>query len=64
MNVQQFVSEREAAKIFGLSPRTLLGWRLRGLGPPARRFGRTVRYALTDLDEFAARSRVNEGAVG
>jgi hypothetical protein len=61
MNDQKFVSEKTAADILGLSHRTLLQWRLRGAGPVACRFGRAVRYALSDLDKFAARSRVSSG---
>lgn len=61
MNNQQFVSERRAAEILGLSPRTLLQWRLRGDGPVPHRFGRAVRYALADIDEFAASSRTTVG---
>jgi hypothetical protein len=61
MNDQQFVSEKRAADILGLSRRTLLQWRLRGSGPVACRFGRAVRYSLTDLEEFATRSRASSG---
>jgi len=61
MPLPQFVTEKDAADLFGLSPKTLLSWRLRGLGPVVTRFGRAVRYSLRDLDAFAAKSRSNEG---
>ena len=57
MKDQRFVSERKAAEILSLSPKTLLQWRLRGLGPVPRRFGRAVRYALTDIETFATNAR-------
>ena len=53
------VDSREAAKRLGLSPRTLEAWRRRGAGPPYRRFGRAVRYALGDLDAFAQGAAVH-----
>jgi predicted DNA-binding transcriptional regulator AlpA len=61
MTNERFVSEQRAAEMLGLSPRTLLQWRLRGDGPVPHRFGRAVRYAVEDIDEFAARSRARLG---
>ena len=61
MNDQQFITERRAAEILGLSPKTLLTWRLRGIGPMSARFGRAVRYSLRDLEAFAANARDNRG---
>jgi hypothetical protein len=45
---------RYAAARLGLSPRTLERWRVLGTGPVFRRLGRAVRYALVDLEAFAA----------
>ena len=45
---------RQAAAELGLSPRTLERWRVLGTGPVFRRLGRAVRYALVDLEAFAA----------
>ncbi len=42
----------EAAKWLGLSPRTLEKWRVTGQGPRYRKFGRSVRYAISDLETF------------
>jgi predicted DNA-binding transcriptional regulator AlpA len=62
MTDQRFVSEQRAAEMLGLSPRTLLQWRLRGEGPVPHRFGRAVRYALADIDVFVASARLTGGA--
>ena len=42
-----------AAKLLGLSPKTLERWRLEGGGPKYRKFGKRVMYAETDLSEWA-----------
>ena len=52
--VSQFVKEQRAAEILGLSVKTLRGWRLRGNGPRYAKLGRSVRYAICDLEDFAA----------
>jgi predicted DNA-binding transcriptional regulator AlpA len=44
---------KEAADWLGLSARTLERWRLTGEGPPFRKLGRSVRYAIADLVAFA-----------
>lgn len=46
------VTDREAAKVLGLSVATLRAWRLRRRGPRYLRFGRAVRYLIADLDRF------------
>jgi len=45
---------RRAAAHLGLSPRTLERWRVLGTGPVFRRLGRCIRYAVADLEAFAA----------
>jgi len=52
----QFISESGAAQILALSVKTLRGWRVRGDGPRYAKFGRAVRYAICDLEAFAAAS--------
>ena len=37
--------------------RTLERWRLTGAGPPYTKIGRTIRYAIGDLDGWMARHR-------
>ena len=48
----QAMTDREAAKVLGLSVATLRAWRLRRRGPRFLRFGRAVRYLIADLDRF------------
>ncbi len=45
----------QAAQFLSVSPRTLEDWRLRGGGPPFRKYGRLVRYLRGDLIAFAER---------
>jgi hypothetical protein len=54
--VTQFVKEQRAAEILSLSVKTLRSWRLRGDGPRYAKMGRSVRYAISDLEAFAAAS--------
>jgi Helix-turn-helix domain len=44
MELDEFLSEEEAAAAIGKSLRTLRQWRRRGIGPPYVLFGRTIRY--------------------
>jgi hypothetical protein len=52
-----FTSNQEAAEYLKLSPRTLEKLRVGGGGPPFRKLGRRVVYALADLEEWAARGK-------
>lgn len=62
MDEQQFITERKAAEILSLSPKTLINWRRKGVGPVARRFGgRVVRYLLSDIEAFTANSCLGAG---
>jgi predicted DNA-binding transcriptional regulator AlpA len=48
------LDETNAARILGLSVKTLRRWRWAGKGPAFRKLGRAVRYALSDLEAFIA----------
>jgi excisionase family DNA binding protein len=48
----QAVTEREAARILGLSVATLRAWRLKSRGPRFVRFGRSVRYLESDIAQY------------
>jgi hypothetical protein len=50
----RYLTNAEAAEYLRLSPRTLEKQRHFGGGPPYCKFGRAVRYALTDLESWAA----------
>lgn len=51
------MTTQQAAAWLCVSPRTLEDWRLRGGGPFFRKLGRSVRYALSDLQAFIDRGR-------
>jgi excisionase family DNA binding protein len=48
----QLKDEREAANFLGVSVSGLRKWRNRGIGPRYCRFGRLIRYRLSDLNEW------------
>ncbi len=52
-----FVTTREAATYLRLRPATLERWRSVGGGPPFRKLGGRVVYALEELDAFADAGR-------
>lgn len=47
----------QAAKYLDVAPNTLANWRVRGGGPNYSKIGRTVVYAVVDLDDFRAQRR-------
>ena len=53
MSNPKLLTEREAAEVLSLKPDTLRRWRWSGGGPPFRKLGRAVRYAMSDLAGFA-----------
>ena len=53
-----FLSETEAAEYLSLAPSTLNRWRVENRGPRHRKFGSAVRYAIADLEDFAASAAV------
>lgn len=46
------VSEKEAALVLGWSVKTLQNRRWRGLPPRFMRLGRSIRYRLSDLQDY------------
>ena len=52
-NSKMFFTTREAAALLTLSPRTLDRYRETGEGPPFFRMGASIRYARSDLMEWA-----------
>ncbi len=53
-----YLSAAAASAYLGDVPiRTLERWRLTGAGPPYTKIGRTIRYAIEDLDGWMARHR-------
>ena len=54
--VPQVYSTKEAARLLGVSHRTLEDWRTRGAGPRFIMLGRLVRYRAIDLERFVNRN--------
>ena len=52
-----FVDTEAAARYLALSPHSLECYRSRGGGPPFYKFGKFVRYAVGDLEAWAAERR-------
>ena len=50
----QYLTEKQASEHLGMAVKTMQRWRWQGFGPPYCRFGRSVRYPLRSLDEWAA----------
>jgi predicted DNA-binding transcriptional regulator AlpA len=50
---KRYLTNNESAAYLGLGRQTLPKLRLRGTGPVFRKFGRSVRYAVEDLDVWA-----------
>jgi hypothetical protein len=45
-------TEEQAAKFYGLQPKTMANWRHRGFGPPFIKVGGRIGYLERDLIEF------------
>ena len=54
---QQHLNQRELAKRWGISPRTLERWRSIGFGPAFLKLGGRVAYRLSDIEAFEAAQR-------
>jgi len=52
------ISEKDASHYLGMSRSFLRIARMRGRGPAYLRLGRTIRYAIVDLDAWLASRRV------
>lgn len=60
--VRKRLKETELAEIYGLSVKTLQGWRHRHIGPPYLKIGRSVRYDPDAVDAyFAAKTVETQG---
>jgi predicted DNA-binding transcriptional regulator AlpA len=52
-------NEAEAADRLGVAAATLRNWRQQKVGPNYRKFGRSIRYLDSDLDEYIAASHAS-----
>ena len=57
MNTKIFLTQRELSDRWCLSPRTLEGWRDKGIGIAWTKIGSRVRYHLDDIEECERRWR-------
>ncbi len=60
----QFLNRQQAANFLNLKKCTLEAWANRGGGPAFVKFGRAVRYRLTDLEVYVdscVRKNTSEG---
>lgn len=55
-HVPNHISEREFARMFNLTISGARGWRKRGYGPAAVKFGKLVYYRTEDVAGFIAES--------
>jgi len=65
MHSDQYFTTIETAQKLRIQPCTLEAWRCRGGGPVFVKFGRAVRYRLSDLEAFvngAKRENTSQGA--
>lgn len=51
---EQFLNQKQLARRWGLSPRTLERWRWQGRGPNYLKLVGRVSYRLTDIEAFEA----------
>jgi len=54
--MDRILNQKEAAKLLGVSTRTLERLRIAGTGPQFTRLGRLVRYRECDLADYVARN--------
>lgn len=59
----QYVTESVAAQYLGMRVPTLRKWRAKNDGPVWRKFGRAVRYRISDLEAYAEMSRAGGNSV-
>lgn len=51
---EQFLNQKQLARRWGLSPRTLERWRCQGRGPNYLKLVGRISYRLTDIEAFEA----------
>lgn len=57
MDAPQYLTQKELAHRWRLSPRTLERWRVRKTGPHYHKLGGKVAYALADVEAYERRRR-------
>lgn len=49
---QHFLSPEDLADYLGVPVATVYGWRYKGLGPPAAKVGRHLRYRRSEVEAW------------
>jgi predicted DNA-binding transcriptional regulator AlpA len=52
-----YITESQLSKLTQISVKTLRTWRWRGDGPAFYRLGRSVRYSISDVNEWLQNAR-------
>lgn len=60
--MEKYLNEKQVEERYALPAPTLRNWRHRGEGPIYAKIGKSVRYAVADLDAFMAARRIVRGA--
>lgn len=55
--IEQFYTEEPIAEFLNISVKTLRAMRLRGDGPPFYKLGGSVRYRLSDIEQWIEERR-------
>lgn len=53
-----FLTEKEAAEVLNVAPKTLSRWRWLGKGPKYHKFGGAVRYMSRELEHYVEQNAV------
>lgn len=53
----RLMTEKEVHKLLGIGLSTLQQWRVKGLGPRYLKIGRSVRYRLSDVQDYIRNCR-------
>jgi hypothetical protein len=59
MTQTMVVDEKQASKILNVAVQTLRNWRHMRRGPAYIKFGRAVRYPLSDLEQYIQSNRID-----
>ena len=59
---QVFLTTQEVANRWRMSPRSLEGWRDKGIGPTYHVIGSRVRYHIDDIIEFESRQKLGSSS--
>jgi Cu2+-containing amine oxidase len=60
---QRYGSDRQIAAIYDISVRTLRKWRLSGVGPRHYHLGKSVRYDLSETEEYFRSTATGGGSL-